>query len=106
MLRFGSLLMVLLLTVPMARDCCLPITHSWPCHESKRSGDETCFSGQQAIAQNKPTLAPKFSVEHQLFLTEASHTQKLRPTRRAADRDIVAEKHMTDIYLRTGALLI
>src|SRR5437667_11912671 len=55
MSRLGTVLLMLLMTWPMVRDCCLPVTHNLPCHESKpkHADDATCFSTQEAIAETK-----------------------------------------------------
>jgi len=55
MSRLGTVLLMLLMTWPMVRDCCLPVTHALPCHESKPkpTDDTTCFSTQEAIAETK-----------------------------------------------------
>ena len=55
MSRLGIVLLMLLMTWPMVRDCCLPVTHNLPCHESKPkpADDATCFSTQEAIAETK-----------------------------------------------------
>src|SRR5207249_10007191 len=55
MSRLGTVLLMFLMTWPMVRDCCLPVTHALPCHESKPkpTDDTTCFSTQEAIAETK-----------------------------------------------------
>ncbi len=59
MSQVGTVLLMLLMTWPMVRDCCLPVTHSLPCHESKPkpTDDATCFSTQEAIAESKAAPA-------------------------------------------------
>src|SRR5438046_8915270 len=55
MSRLGTVLLMLLMTWPMVRDCCLPVTHALPCHESQPepTDDTTCFSTQEASAATK-----------------------------------------------------
>src|SRR5215510_11890259 len=65
MLRLGSLVMVFLVTVPMVRDCCLPVTQRLPCHETQHTDDVTCFSNQQAIAETKTALGVSSSIDYQ-----------------------------------------
>ena len=59
MSRLGIVLLMLLMTWPMVRDCCLPVTHNLPCHESKPKPTDasTCFSTQEAIAETKSAPA-------------------------------------------------
>ena len=59
MSRLGTVLLMLLMTWPMVRDCCLPVTHTLPCHESKPKplDDSTCFSVQEAVAEAKTAPA-------------------------------------------------
>jgi hypothetical protein len=59
MSRFGTILLMFVMTWPMLRDCCLPVTHNLPCHESqpKPADDSTCFSIQEAIAETKAESA-------------------------------------------------
>jgi hypothetical protein len=64
MLRVCSFLMMILLTTPIVRDCCLPVTQVSPCHESKHTDDEKCFSNQQATAETKGVVAFKITLDH------------------------------------------
>jgi hypothetical protein len=108
MLRVGSfLMMMILLTMPMVRDCCLPIAHALPCHESKHADDETCFSNQQAIAETKGVVAFKITLNHWVPSVVVLHSDDF-PLARLAPNE-VARAHtpdVTDLYLHTGALLI
>jgi len=107
MLRVGSFLMMILLAAPMVRDCCLPITHALPCHESKPADDEACFSNQQAIAATKDIAAFKIAIDHWFPSAAVIHSEGF-PELRDAARE-VARAHSRDgidLYLRTGALLI
>jgi hypothetical protein len=110
MLCVGSFLMMILLTTPMVRDCCLPITHVSPCHESKHTDDETCFSNQRAIAETKGVVAFKITLNHlnhwfpSAVILNSVDFALVRP---AAYE--VARAHPLDgmdLYLQTGALLI
>jgi len=107
MLRVGSFLMMILLTTPMVRDCCLPITHALPCHESKHADDETCFSNQQAIAETKGVVALKITLNHWVPSVVVLHSDDFPVVRLAANE--VALAHTpdgTNLYLHTGAFLI
>jgi hypothetical protein len=98
--------MMIVLTAPMVRDCCLPVQHSFPCHEQKHTDDITCDANLQAITANKPTLAFRLSlafdmpVLHQARPTLPSAIQQI-PTRTGHEA-----APPTDIYIRTRALLI
>jgi hypothetical protein len=107
MLRVISFVMMILLTTPMVRDCCLPITHASPCHESKHTDDERCFSNQQAIAETKGVAAFKITLNHWFPSVVILHSGDFPLARLAAYE--VARAHPpngTDLYLHTGALLI
>jgi hypothetical protein len=100
--------MMVLLAAPMVRDCCLPVTHSLPCHESKHADDEACFSNQQAVAEAKGVAAFTITLEHWFPSVTVLHSGSFPEVRGAASYE-VARAHpydRTDLYLRTGALLI
>jgi hypothetical protein len=105
MLRFGSLLMIFLVTVPLARDCCLPVAQLPPCHESKHTDDVTCLSNQQAIAETKTAL-PDSSIDNRCAISDDPISAILTQIQRAPDRVTLLLIPTADIYLRTGALLI
>ena len=106
MLRLGSLLMVFLLTVPMVRDCCLPVTHLLPCHGSKHSDDVTCFANQQAIAETKTAIGVSSPTDFACSLSDDAKSAIFTQLRRTSARVRLVRTPTTDIYLRTGALLI
>ena len=107
MLRVGSFLMMVLLAAPMVRDCCLPVTHSLPCHESKHADDEDCFSNQQAIAETKSVAAVTIALDHWFPSVAVLHSGCFPVVRDAAYEVARTRLHDgTDLYLRTGALLI
>jgi len=107
MFRLGSLLMIALLTVPIVRDCCLPVVHTPQCHESKRTEDVTCSSNQQAITETRPGIALNAAVDCELRTADDMNSAVLTHTRCAADRiDSAAAPPVSDLYLLTGALLI
>src|SRR5262245_31950929 len=56
MVRFGSLLVIVLLTVPMVRECCLPPAQVLPCHGTSQSADESCILNEQAIIQSNNSV--------------------------------------------------
>ena len=106
MLRIGSFLMMVLLTAPMVRDCCLPVTHALPCHQSNHSAEVSCFAEPQAIAETKSNAAIRFSVEYELPADNAPFSPVFDPMLCAAHAAGLCALAITDIYLRTGALLI
>jgi hypothetical protein len=101
-----SFLILIVLIAPMVRDCCLPVIHNLPCHESKHADDEACFWSQQAIPQAKGTIAYQMTVEYRLP-SIVLFSQYLTTIRYFANRVLLlARQDGTDLYLRTGALLI
>src|SRR5215510_2889284 len=104
MLRAGSLLMILLVTVPMVRDCCVPVTHLLPCHESEHGRDVACFSNQQAIAETKGAVVSS-SVDYPCPTVVDAKSAIVTHIRRAPERSTLVPTQ-TGISLRTGALLI
>src|SRR5262249_35643237 len=100
MSRLGSLVMVFLVTVPMIRDCCLPVAQRPPCHETRHTDDVTCFSNQQAIAETKTAL------DYQCPLADDAKSAIVTQIRRASDTVTLVPIPRVDIYLRTGTLLI
>jgi hypothetical protein len=106
MLRLGSLLMMFFLMVPIVRDCCLPVIHALPCHESKQADDETCFSNQQAIAETKGGLSVSSPNDYQLSVADDVKSAMFTPIRLTLARIHHVPTPISDIYLRTGALLI
>ena len=107
MLRVGSFLMMILLSTPLLRDCCLPVTHSLPCHESKHADDVSCASNQQAIVETKAGAAARFSIEDALpVMNLAASGIRLGGIRTAEDVFDFVCPPLTEIYLRTGTLLI
>ena len=106
MLRIGSFLMMVLLTAPMVRDCCLPVAHALPCHQSDHSAEVSCFAEPQAIAESKNTAALKLSIEYGLPADSVLYWPIFDPMLCAAHAAGLPGLAVTDIYLRTGALLI
>jgi len=106
MVRFGSLLMILLLAVPFVRDCCLPVTQPLPCHQQKHADDVTCFSSQQAIPETKTALGAGSFSEYNLPVTVDAQSAIRTQVPRASDKAMLVPPPHSDIYLRTGALLI
>jgi hypothetical protein len=107
MLRVGSFLMMILLTMPMVRDCCLPIAQPLPCHESKHADDMACLSNQQAIAETKGVVAFKITIDHWFPSVVVFHSEDFPLVRPAAyEAALQHPPDGTDLYLHTGALLI
>jgi hypothetical protein len=105
-IRFGSLVMMLVLTVPMVRDCCLPVTHTLPCHQSRHTDDVTCSSSQQAITETKATLSIGLSIDCESALAAGAESSMLTHMRCVLHAIALAPRAQDDRYLQTGALLI
>jgi hypothetical protein len=106
LLRLGSLVMVFLVTVPMVRDCCLPVTQRLPCHETQHTDDVACFSNQQAIAETKTALSVSSSIDYQCPIADDAKSAIFTQIRCASDTVTLVPIPTVDIYLRTGALLV
>jgi len=105
LLRLGSFLMILLLGVPIVRDCYLPVTQAQPCHASKHDDDATCSARQQAVAENKAP-AVTTPVQSQFYMAADPNPTVFTEVRCVIDRAVSAPLPANDIYLRTGTMLI
>src|SRR5262249_12741133 len=103
MLRVGSLLMMFLVTVPMVRDCCLPVTHLLPCHDKDHGADVTCFSNQQAITETKSALGVSSSIDYLCRIADDAQSAIVTQFRRVSYR-IMLVPATSEIYLRTCVL--
>jgi hypothetical protein len=106
MVRFSSFLMTLLLTVPMLRDCCLLVAHTQHCHESNYADDLTCSSNQQALTETKIALDGNSPIQFQTEISDDLNPAILSHIKCGVDRNAYIGTPTTDIYLRTGTLLI
>jgi hypothetical protein len=106
MFRLGSLLMMVLLAVPFVRECCLPVMHPPPCHESRHSDESTCYSREQAIAETKTQLPNSSSMDYIVEVADGANSTILTRIHRRSDTGTFDPRLTSDIYLRTGALLI
>ena len=106
MFQLGSLLMMIVLTAPMVRDCCLPVTHSLPCHEQKHTGDITCDPNLLATTVNKPPLADRLSLALEMLALHQASRSLATPIRQIPPRIGPDDSPPIDLYIRTGALLI
>src|SRR5262245_41848538 len=106
MVKLGSLLMVLLLTVPIVRDCCLPVVHTPLCHESRRTDDVTCSSNQQAITETKTAITGNTLLDCEFRIPDDVFAAVLAQSHHAAERTAGPAITTPHLYLRTGALLI
>jgi hypothetical protein len=103
-LRFGSVLLILLLTAPMLSNGCLLATHTLPCHGSKHN-NVTCSAGQQPIAETK--AAATNPIDSHFYLPADPNPAILSEVRSViAGRVALAPRPANDIYLRTSTLLI
>jgi hypothetical protein len=106
MQRFGWVLILVLLFVPLVRDCCLPVTHSLPCHESRATEDVACASISQAIAEGKGTVTVGPSADGRISPMTFGALYHPCGMTTAMDKVPFVDMTATDLYLRTGALLI
>jgi hypothetical protein len=106
MLKLGSILLMFLLTVPIVRDCCLPVVHTPQCHESKRTDDVTCSANEQAITETKTAFAVNTTFDCELQVADGAYSGVLTDTRSAPVAITAFIMPTSDLYLRTGALLI
>ena len=107
MRRTGWLFMLLILAVPMLRECCLPVvTHPSHCQESKQADSESCYSGQAAITESRTALAVSLSIDHGFPASHVWNSDGFGSASPAANKLTFAHTQTIDLYLRTGALLI
>jgi hypothetical protein len=106
MFKLGSILLMFLLTVPIVRDCCLPVVHTPQCHESKRTADITCSANDQAIAETKAAIGSNSTLNCAVRVNEDVRSAVLNQIRSAPDGVTPTTIPTPDLYLRTGALLI
>ena len=106
MFRVASLLMMLVLAMPMLRECCLPTAQALPCHESKDTNDVTCSSNVQAVTESKATAAFIAAHHYEYRLADNPIPALLTQSRCVAKRTAVPTIPASDLYLRTGVLLI
>ena len=108
MTRLSSLSIILFLIMPMVRECCLPVTPTLPCHETRRTDDLSCTSNQQAIFEGK--AAPDMRATVLWYDLPAMHLAipaVVPPLHVWVAEDITTySPPPSDLYLRTGALLI
>src|SRR5688572_8099901 len=104
MLRFGSFLMMLLLTVPIVRECCLPVAHTPPCHQSKQADEVTCYS-EQAVTETKTFFSGDARMESHVRNADAMPAI-LPNVCGQTNRIVLTSLPAIHIYLRTSALLI
>jgi hypothetical protein len=105
MIRLISTLIIFFLIAPMVRECCLPVTPTLPCHETKRVEDLSCASNQQAT-EAKAGIALRPS----LVCCDLQAPQDVKAALSAAHEwvadNITTSSPPDHLYLRTGALLI
>jgi hypothetical protein len=106
-MRIGSFVMVLFLVIPLVRDCCLPVTHSLPCHQqSKRTDDNACDALLQAVNETRSAPVCERAVQQAAFIAGAGPSQVPATAHRLGHELRFTHTSSTDIYLRTGVLLI
>ena len=105
MLRMSSILMMILLISPVVRDCCLPVTHFLPCHESKHGDDAACFSNQEAITGTRSSFTER-PMDGGLCALPLQLSRSLGNVAYAPREALRIHTAHTDLFLWTGALLI
>jgi hypothetical protein len=105
MFRLSSLMMILVMTAPMARDCCFEVTYVPPCHESRHTENVTC-PDQQAVAESKVALGVTSSEWIDLVTIHYPKPDAFLLNGPAVDKVAPLPMPSSDLYLRTGALLI
>jgi hypothetical protein len=98
--------MVVVLTAPLARECCLPVTQASLCHETKQNSDLTCSSNPQAIAVTKVALGLGLSRPYEAAIASEATFAFVLNNRVVSTTRGFGPTPPSDIYLRTGALLI
>jgi hypothetical protein len=105
MLRVGSLLVIVLLTVPAVRDCCLPPAQIVPCHGTSPGADQSCILNQQAIIPVTSSDGASWITVFPLPITSV-YTEDQYSLAFFAGGRTLPHVFIPDINLRTGALLI
>ncbi len=100
------MLLIVLLTAPMIRECCLPVTQASPCHETKHTEDVTCSSNQQALAPSQAVLGAGSFSDWELPLMHDGKSSLLTLAREVQRSIALDPTPRNDIYLETCALLI
>jgi len=106
MLKLGLILLMFLLIVPIVRDCCLPVVHTPQCHESKRTDDVTCSASEQAITETNGAIAGYTTFACEFQVADEAHSGISTDTQSAPAAITAFIIPTSDLYLRTGALLI
>ena len=97
--------MLVVLAFPMVRECCLPVTRALPCHETKHTVDLTCYSNQQVI-ETKLALGLGSSGPYETPIAPEKVFAFGLDNRKISTTSVFDLTSPSDIYLRTGALLI
>ena len=103
MLRFSSLLVIVLLTVPAIRECCLPSVQVLPCHGTSPGSDESCILNQQAIVPVNSSDSALFIAVSRPIIVNRDGSD---PLVALAGQPVLPHPFISEISLRTGAFLI
>jgi len=105
--RIASFAMMFIVTAPMVRDCCLPLTTPPPCHQSSHRDDLTCASNLQAITKSKTANAFRLSVSFNDLPVALHSGLAVSPTpSQLCEQATAWLPPPIDLYLRAGVLLI
>jgi hypothetical protein len=104
MLRFSSLLVVVLLAVPAVRDCCLPPAQVLTCHGTGPGQDQSCTLTEGAVIPVNGSEAAAFIAEF-LFPIMTDTDEFYRLTSLSGEIPL-PRPFISDVNLRTGTLLI
>jgi hypothetical protein len=105
MSRLGLFLLLVLLIVPLVRDCCMTPANAMPCHQPTPE-NESCASMRQAIAETKITLGFTVSTDCDRLIPHLPDCAATTQARGAIERMTILTIAANDVYLRTHALLI
>ena len=105
MLRTRCFLVAIFFAMPMLRECCFSTVPPYHCHQSQNTENKPCFSNQDAITENRSTLA-FFTVPFEFPVTAIRAPWQFESAGSAADELTLTITHTVDLYLRTGALLL
>jgi hypothetical protein len=105
--RVASILMMVVLSIPLVRECCVPVAVPLPCHHEQpiNPNDPACAAAQTAVAETKVSHGAVLRIESPALISDSSVLKtalSLFTSEEVAHPTIPA----TCIYLRTGALLI
>jgi hypothetical protein len=97
--------MIVLLTVPMVRECCLPPAQVLPCHGARLGEDQSCILTEEAVLPVNSSEAASSFIAEFLFPNVADTGESYRLTG-LSGQVVLPHAFISDVNLRTGVLLI